>query len=266
MKTAMYAIIRKDIRSISSNKNLFASLLLVPLILTVLVPTIFVLTVHFAPNDPDMQNLAALLPPGMEGKNFELTLLGLVLNYLLPVFFLVIPIMASSIMAATSFVGEKEKHTLETLLYCPLTLGQIFRAKVAASFLLSMVVSAISFAAMLLVLEGESYFLLGQFLLPSFSWALILLLLSPSLSLIGVTLIVRGSAKAQSVEQSQQSAVFLVLPVVLLFVSQVTGVMLLSPWILLALGVFCAALAWLLVKKALRRFTYEMLLDESRSK
>ena len=37
--------------------------------------------------------------------------------------------MTASIMAASSFVGEKEKRTLETLLYSPLTVGQIFRAR-----------------------------------------------------------------------------------------------------------------------------------------
>ena len=53
---------------------------------------------------------------------------------------------------------------------------------------------------------------MGHFLLPGISWLIILLLVSPAISLIAVTLIVRGSAKAQSVEESQQSAVFLVIP------------------------------------------------------
>ena len=76
-------------------------------------------------------------------------------------------------------------------------------------------VSLISFCVMLLALELESCFLLGSFLLPSISWLIILLIVSPAISLIAVTLIVRGSAKAQSVEESQQSAVFLVIPVIL---------------------------------------------------
>ena len=116
----------------------------------------------------------------------------MVLNYILPVFFLMIPIMAASIMAASAFVGEKERHTLETLLYCPLTLKQIFQAKVWASFLLSMLVSLISFTAMLLVIEAELFFLMGRLLVPSVSWLVVMLLLSPAISLIAVTLIVRG--------------------------------------------------------------------------
>ncbi len=121
-------------------------------------------------------------------------------------------------------------------------------------------VSLISFCVMLLALELESCFLLGSFLLPSISWLIILLIVSPAISLIAVTLIVRGSAKAQSVEESQQSAVFLVIPVILLVVGQFTGVLLLNVWILLGLGAVCVLLAWLLLKRCMGRFTYEILM------
>ena len=186
--------------------------------------------------------------------------MDLVFNYILPVFFLIIPIMASSIMAASSFVGEKEKHTLETLLYAPLTLNQIFRSKVMASFLLSMLVSLLSFVSMILVVETEAFFLMGALLIPKLNWLIILLLLSPGVSMIAVTLIVRVSAKAQSMEESQQSAVFLILPLVLLIAGQFSGVMLLSPLLLLALSLVCGVIAWLLLKKSMKRFSYELLL------
>ena len=184
----------------------------------------------------------------------EIAVTGLIFNYILPVFFLMIPIMTASIMAASSFVGEKEKHTR------PLSVKQIFQAKVLASFLFSMMVSLISFAAMMIVLELEAFFIMGRLIVPAAGWIVILLLLSPSISLIAVTLIVKGSAKAQSVEESQQGAVFLVVPVILLVVGQFAGVMLLNVWILLGLGVLCALLAWMLLHKAVGRFTYEMLL------
>lgn len=78
--------------------------------------------------------------------------------------------------------------------------------------------------------------------------------------MIAVTLIVRVSAKAQSMEESQQSAVFLILPLVLLIAGQFSGVMLLSPLLLLALSLVCGVIAWLLLKKSMKRFSYELLL------
>lgn len=261
MKTAMYALIKKDFRGVASNRRLFSALLIVPLVLTIILPSIFLVTIHFVPDNPDVANLLSLLPEAAGMESLELTLSSMILNYILPVFFMMIPIMTASIMAASAFVGEKERHTLETLLYCPLTLKQIFQAKVWASFLLSMVVSLISFTAMLLVMETELFFLMGKLILPSINWLVVMLLLSPAISLIAVTLIVRGSAKAQSVEESQQSAVFLILPLILLIAGQFTGVLLMNVWILLGLGIVCVALAWILLQKSMGRFTYEKLLQ-----
>ena len=260
MNRAMYAVMKKDFRGIISNRRLFLELLIVPLILTIVLPSIFVVAIHFAPDDPDVLKMLELLPQGSRTGGVEMAVTGLILNYILPVFFLMIPIMTASIMAASSFVGEKEKHTLETLLYCPLSVKQIFQAKVLASFLFSMMVALISFAAMMIVLEMEAFFIMDRLIMPAAGWIVILCLLSPSISLVTVTLIVRGSAKAQSVEESQQGAVFLIVPLILLVAGQFAGVMLLNVWILLGLGVLCALLAWVLLQKAVGRFTYEMLL------
>lgn len=260
MKTAMCAIIKKDFRGVAANRRLFSSLFAVPLILTIVLPSIFVITIHFVPDDPDITKLLSLLPEVAWLESLELTLSSMILNYILPVFFLVIPIMTASIMAASAFVGEKERHTLETLLYCPLTLKQIFQAKVLASFLLSMLISLISFTAMFLVIGTECFFLMGRLLLPSVSWVVVMLLVSPAISLIAITLIVRGSAKAQSVEESQQTAVFMLIPLILLIAGQFTGVLLMNVWILLGLGIVCALLAWILLKKSMGQFTYEKLL------
>ena len=260
MNRAMYAVMKKDFRGIISNRRLFLELLIVPMILTIVLPSIFVVAIHFAPDDPDILKMLELLPQGSRTGGVEMAVTGLILNYILPVFFLMIPIMTASIMAASSFVGEKEKYTLETLLYCPLSVKQIFQAKVLASFLFSMMVALISFAAMMIVLEMEAFFIMDRLIMPAAGWIVILCLLSPSISLITVTLIVRGSAKAQSVEESQQGAVFLIVPLILLAAGQFAGVMLLNVWILLGLGVLCALLAWMLLHKAVGRFTYEMLL------
>lgn len=260
MNRAMLSLMKKDFKGITANRRLFSAILIVPLVLTVFLPSLFIVLIHFAPDDPDFQSLAGMLPQSLQGGSLEMTIAGLVLNYIMPLFFLMIPIMTASVMAASSFVGEKERRTLETLLYSPLSLKQIFRAKVAASFLLSMLVSFLSFFAMLVVVEAELFFLAGGLLLPGVSWAAILLLVSPAISLIAVTLIVRRSAKAQSVEESQQGAVFLIVPVILLVTGQFSGVLLVSVWLLLGIGAVCALLAWLLLKSAMGKFTYEMLL------
>lgn len=261
MNQRQLAIMKKDIRSITSNKQVFTVMLLVPLALTIILPSVLVVVIALIPDAAsDFEKLLDMLPAAAQTGNQEMIMLGLMLNKIMPAFFLMIPIMASSVMAASSFVGEKEKHTLETLLYSPLTLRQLFQAKILASFSVGMLVSFISFAAMVLVLEIELFFLTGAVLIPDFSWMVVLLLVAPSVSLIAISMTVRGSAKAQTVEEAQQCAVFLIFPIIALVVGQFTGIIFVSTWLLLGLGVVMALIAALLMKGSVGKFTYEKLL------
>lgn len=261
MKSEMLAIIKKDIRGVTSNRRLFVPLLVVPLVLTIIVPSIFILVTHYVPEETeDFQKLLDQMQIGQLNGSLEMAVIHLVLNYILPIFFLLIPIMSASIMSASAFVGEKEKRTLETLLYCPLSLKQIFQAKVLASFLLSMFVSITSFTVMFIVLETEIFFVMNSVILPGVKWLLILVLVSPAISLIAITLMVRVSAKAQSVEDAQQSAVFLILPILFLIIGQFTGILLINAWILLGIGILCLGIACFLFRQSLRNFKYEMIL------
>lgn len=255
------AIIKKDLLNITSSKRMFSVLLIVPLMLCVVMPSIFIFAIAFTPIDsPDFQSLLEILPSDMQAGDLRHSIVDALLSSILPIFFLIIPIMAASVTAAGSFVGEKEKRTLETLLYCPLSLKQIFRAKILASFILSMIVSLVSFAAMALVVELELIFTMGSPVMPNINWLIIMLLASPALSLIAITIIVRGSAKAQTFEESQQRSVFLILPIIILIVGQFTGVLMVGAWLLMAIGVVLAVIAFLAVRGAFGKFNYETLL------
>ena len=255
------AIIKKDIRAMVSNKRLFPVLLIVPLVFTVFLPTVFILSAYFVPDDlGDFQQLLDLMPVKNQHDTAARTVISLVLNSVIPAFFIMIPVMAASVMAASAFVGEKEKKTLETLLYCPLTLKQIFQSKVWASFFLSMGVSFISFIVMQIVVQIEVLLTTGSMIPPDITWLVALLLVSPAVSLLAITLIVSGSAKAQTMEESQQRSVFLILPVILLAAGQFSGLFLLNAWYMLALGAVFALLAYFLMKRAMVKFTYETLL------
>lgn len=261
MNVRQLAVIKKDIRGVTLNKQVFAVLLIVPLALTIVLPSIFVLVTAFAPDAAsDFQKILDMLPADNGARSQQQRIFGLILNNIMPVFFLMIPIMASSVMAASSFVGEKEKHTLETLLYSPLSLKQMFQAKILAGFSVGMMVSYISFAAMMLMLELEVFLLTGEAILPSSSWLAIMLLIAPAISIIAIAVTVRSSAKAQTIEEAQQRAVFLVFPILALLIGQFTGILLISAGLLWGVGAVLAALDVLLMRGAAGSFTYEKLL------
>jgi ABC-type transport system involved in multi-copper enzyme maturation permease subunit len=256
------ALIKKDILGVTANRQLFTTLLIVPLFMTIILPSIFMFIVGFTPEDSsDFQELLTLLPQGILGDNLRESLIQILLDNIIPIFFLIVPIMTAIVMAASSFVGEKEKRTLETLLYCPLSLRQIFSAKIIASFVFSQFVSLLSFAAMTLVVQIEIRFITGSLMLPGLNWLVLLLLVSPAISLVAITLIVRGSAKAKSTEESQQRSAFLILPIVFLAVGQFSGIVMISVWLLLGVGVFCAIGGLLLLRWSSANLHYERLLQ-----
>ena len=167
---------------------------------------------------------------------------------------------AASVMAASAFVSEKEKQTLETLLYSPMSLKEIFFAKVLSAFLLSLFVSLTGFVLMFFAVQAASALLMHTLVRFHLSWALILLLVGPAISLAAIILIVRTSAKSQNAMEAQQRSVFLILPLLMLVAGQFTGVLLLDTWFMLRLGLVMLLLAFLLMRGVMKKFTYEQLL------
>ena len=88
----------------------------------------------------------------------------------------------------------------------------------------------------------------------------LMLFIAPAISLVAIAVTVRGSAKAQTIEEAQQCVVFLIFPILALVIGQFSGVMLVNSWLLLGLGIVLAVLDILLLRGAARKFTYEKLL------
>lgn len=63
MNVRQLAVTKKDIRGVTLNKQVFAVLLIVPLALTIVLPSIFVLVTAFAPDAAsDFQKILDMLP------------------------------------------------------------------------------------------------------------------------------------------------------------------------------------------------------------
>lgn len=92
MNNGQFALIKKDIRSITSNKQIFAVLLIVPLVLTIVLPSIFVLVLTQAPDAAsDFQKLLDMMPVTDGEYSQQQRILGLILNNIMPPFFLIVP-------------------------------------------------------------------------------------------------------------------------------------------------------------------------------
>ena len=93
----------------------------------------------------DMQSFLSNMPSTMQqqiaGLDGVQMWIVLAVVYMFAPFFLIIPLMVSAVIGADSFAGEKERKTLEALLYTPATDTELFLAKVLSALTPAIVVS-----------------------------------------------------------------------------------------------------------------------------
>ncbi|MWB97006.1 ABC transporter permease subunit [Agromyces seonyuensis] len=241
------ALARKDWHELARNPQAIAPLIVVPLLLVVLLPAgviLFGANPALTSTVTGLQSFLDHLPEGMlpAGLDPSQTIVYAVVVYFLAPLFLVIPVMVASVTAASSFVGEKERRTVEGLLYTPLTDRELVFGKVLAAMLPAVGIAWASFlvyAVLVNVLGGP---LLGGIFFPTWTWAIIVVLLVPLVAFLATALIVMVSGRATTMQGAQGIAVLVVLPVVAIVVGQATGLLLFDVGIALAAAAVLALL------------------------
>lgn len=259
-KRAAKAIIIKDIKAISSNIQLWLPMIIVPLIFSMVIPLVLVLPVRFTDlstmgNIETILNLFQQLPPGTLRETVfafatvQQQIVYFTVNYLFAPFFLIIPLMAASVIGANSFAGEKERKTLENLLFAPLDLNTLFGAKILAAFLPATFLSIICSFLYGIVVNIAAYPLFGRLIFPEENWLLLLLWVTPALSLGAVFVNVFISARVKGFQEAFQLSGLVILPVLTLFIAQLMGVLLVNNTFLWCLGAVLWLINIFLVKK-----------------
>jgi hypothetical protein len=255
------AIMKKDFGEIWDTKMARNTLLLLPIILVVILPAFYLALIYFLPAEQinGADKMLKLLPQEAQGFSVQQSMFYMMTNFLCPMFFLMIPLMVSSISAACSFVGEKERSTIETLLLTPMSMRQIFKAKVFGCVILSGISTLIAFVAFSIVTSVGDLIMKMPFFL-NWNWLVLVLFFAPAITVFGVIFMVIFSGKSKSYMESFQTSSYIVLPVVLLFMGQFTGLFQLNALILLVISVVIILLDIVLLLFGSRSFTPEKLL------
>lgn len=265
------ALVRKEIQTTTANPQVWLPMLIVPLILGIGVPLAMVLALRFgggAMSSSDIQGMLGWvdqLPVGELGAVWP-TLAGvsqrliyLSANYMLAPFFLIIPLMTASVISADSFAGEKERGTLETLLFSPADMRSLFLGKVLAAFLPAVVISLITFLFCALTVNLAAWPLFHQVIFPQANWLPLMLLVIPGVSLLAILLNVFFSARVSTFQAAYQIGGVVVLPVILLVVGQMTGVLVLNGLVVTFIGLLVVAIDFLLLRQVLRHLNRDQL-------
>lgn len=235
-------------------KAVVMPLIIVPLILLVGLPLllggIVMLAESTGVDSGDISELQDMIPPTLQPMlaGLSATQAGLVfaLTYLFAPMFLILPIMVSSVVAADSFAGEKERKTLEALAYTPTTDSELLLAKMLGGWIPGVLVGVVGFMIYTVVVDFVTWRVADVVLLPNAFWLLLAFWVGPAAAAIGLGVTVLVSARVNTFQEAYQLGSLIVLPVVFLMLGQVSGLVLLNTNIVLILGLVLWIVAGLL--------------------
>jgi ABC-2 type transport system permease protein len=263
-------VFKKDWREIRRNWQVILPIVIVPLMISVLLPVILTaipsLTTREAPAgqfEALIQNLPIHVQEQIAGMTETQIVIYIMALYFLAPFFLIIPLMASSVIASDSFAGEKERKTIEALLATPISDSELFLGKTLVSFILSMAVTIISFTVYSTVFDLLSFSLFnGVLLLPTLDWILLIFALAPTVALASIGLTVMISAKVKGFKEAQQISVILLIPILALVFGQATGAIIFGPLMITALIAVFAAIDLAIFRIGVKLFKREEILSK----
>jgi len=261
---AIFAIVRKDLKVAAQNKGVVLPLILLPLILFVIFPWIMVYIPSLPQVDAasfsNMSQILERMPAGLlnelRGYTQEQQLTVFTLVYMLAPMFLIMPLMVSSVLAADSFAGEKERKTLEALLYTPTTDRELFTGKLLGAWAAAVTVAVLSFVVYAVMANAAGWHTIQHLFFPNWMWIALVLWVTPAVAGLGLVVMVVVSVRAQGFQDAYQTGGLVVLPVLLLMVGQISGVMYFSLGVVLLVGLVIwlidAVLLWF-ASKSFRR-------------
>ena len=252
---ALRTLALRDLKVVRRSKAMMLPMLIVPLIFVIAIPAAVGLLAPQMAAAGEVEDLARFLemmPEPMRqrfaGYNEAQLVVVVFLEHLFAPMFLIIPLMVASTIAAGSFVGEKERKTLEPLLHTPTTDTELFAGKLLASWIPALLVGLGSFVVYGVVVNLSAWHVMGGVFFPSAMWVALVLWLAPAAAGLGLGVIILISSRVSTFQDAYQLGGMVVIPVLLLVFGQIAGVLYLNVLAVLVLGLFLwlvdAAIVW----------------------
>ncbi len=259
---AIFAIVRKDIKVASQNKGVLVPIIVLTVMFFVLFPWLTKLIPVFENAVGDMltgiQKMLTRMPAGLQqelsGLSLTQVLIVYVLKYLLAPMFLMIPLMVALTIAADSFAGEKERKTLEALLYTPTTNRELFVAKLLSGWVPAIAVAWVGFVLYSVMANAAAWSQMHRIFFPNTMWVVLILWMVPAIAGLGVGAMVLASSRAQGFQDANQLGGIVVLPIVALFYVQVVGALYFNVVVVVLMGLAIWLLTGLLIWLGSRTF------------
>jgi ABC-2 type transport system permease protein len=259
----IWAIARKDLKEVAQNKAAVVPAVVVPAVFIIVFPLAIILIPQFFGQAAGaslqqleltsfVQRMPTAMMQALAGLSPLQSWVVLAIGFFFAPMFLILPLMMSSIVASDSFVGEKERKTLEGLLYSPTSDAELVLGKIVASVLPALGLCWASFAVYSLVVNLAGFPLMGRVWFPTALWWPLMLWVVPAVAVLGMASAVIISSRVSTFMEAYQMSAAAVVLVLALVAGQVTGVLFLSVPVAMLVGlavwVLDAGLLWLGVR------------------
>ncbi|MEM3227692.1 MAG: ABC transporter permease subunit [Candidatus Micrarchaeaceae archaeon] len=255
------AIAAKDMKEVFTSVSIAGPMLGVPLFFALFLPVLtFYVSEHAAPAIAS-KIFSIALPVAISSSKAlnSASFMGFFSVYVLGPIFLTMPILTASVIAADSFVGEKERKTAEALFSTPVKNSELLLGKILASFIPTLLLTLGVFALYGIITDALSFSSFGVYLLPTASW-LMLLLISPFLAIVTIGIVVIVSSHVRGTKEAQQISTLLVLPILILPFAAITGFAMLTVKLLAYIAVFLAVADVLVIYISIKTFDKESII------
>jgi ABC-2 type transport system permease protein len=259
---AVMAIVEKDLRAVKRSKAVAIPMLAVPGVLLVLLPLVLVV-VTTRSSGGDVSRFLGVLPNSAVDPITTLPereqLIVLVSGFLLAPLFLIVPLMVSAVLAADAFAGEKERRTLETVLHLPIRENDLYLAKLLTAFVPSVLTAWTGFLLYAIVTNTIAWPVMHRVFVPTTQWLVLILWVAPAVAALGLGVMVRVSARAQTAQGANQLGGAVIFPLVFLALGQAAILLAAEPTFGLAVGAVLWIVALALTTRGAHRFTRDRL-------
>jgi len=237
-----WIVATKDMRVFLRKKYAIYSMVLFPLVVSVGLP----LVLRFV---------------GARQGDLSSTRLPILMNSF-SFFFLIGAATLPTVLASYSLVGEKIEKSLEPLLAAPITDSELLLGKSIAAFIPpvgAIYISSIVFMVLANLLTHDT---LGYSYFPNWTIGLVLLLLTPLSAILSIEWSVIVSSRASDTRAAQMQGLFIVLPLIAIYVASEVGAISLDTKTLLIISAVILAADLILFFLSTKTFQREEILTK----
>jgi ABC-2 type transport system permease protein len=201
-----WIIAARDFKIFRRVKNVWYSIIIFPVVISVLFPTI-------------LEYLTLRGNPGLSAPS--------VLPNLLNSFSFFLVIGAAYIplgIASYSIVGEKVEKSLEPLLSTPLTDGEILLGKAVSAVIPTLVAMYAAAAVFMIGIDVVTFGTLGYYYFPNWNIAILLLVLIPVAIVMSVLFSVIVSSRVNDVRSANSFGIFILFPLLAVYLLSETSI------------------------------------------